>query len=548
MVCIRHRAGDCLDRSRRGATLPADGQTPAAGAVMFAYFLELGKALSADGLTLAVVGHGLTGDQFSIFRLDAARRTVTPLAKDVVTAGTLSAGALSANGRLLAVGAKLSGSVSLYDTISGRQIAQHGSAHASPVSAMAFAGDGFKLITADVDGTIKVWKDARKLSSTTAAAKAFKGHEAAVTHLGFSSDGRQLVSTSADKTARVWDMDHTGLALGHWNGPAASATHARFSADGQWIAAADGASVRLWDAATGKLVRALSSGGKARVYSVAFSPADNRLLAVGYGGQTDASYVAPLGHRWPPRARALAGSGRSDRLPAERELSARGALAFSPDGKYLVAGFGSPGLIAPNNLAVSTSPLKVWEVATRRMIRRLNGHGGYCVSLDFSRDGARLASGSRDGTAILWSTATWKALRTIRNADADSIYSSVYTQAGMVEDAAFSPDGKTLAIASREGTVQLFDVAPEHYISRSRGIPAPLMRWPFLRMGAPWQPAVATRQSASGISQTGAELMQMDLGNAAMGGVETLAFSPDGRQMLAGERHHSMVRRGRRVE
>ena len=83
-----------IDRDA-SATLPADGQTPAAGAVMFASFLELGKALSADGLTLAVVGHGLTGDQFSIFRLDAARRTVTPLAKDVVTAGTLSAGALA---------------------------------------------------------------------------------------------------------------------------------------------------------------------------------------------------------------------------------------------------------------------------------------------------------------------------------------------------------------------------------------------------------------------------------------------------------------------
>ena len=152
-----------IDRDA-SATLPADGQTPAAGAVMFASFLELGKALSADGLTLAVVGHGLTGDQFSIFRLDAARRTVTPLAKDVVTAGTLSAGALSANGRLLAVGAKLSGSVSLYDTdLRPPDRAAMRSAHASPVSAMAFAGDGFKLVTADVDGTIKVWEDARKL-------------------------------------------------------------------------------------------------------------------------------------------------------------------------------------------------------------------------------------------------------------------------------------------------------------------------------------------------------------------------------------------------
>ena len=61
---------------------------------------------------------------------------------------------------------------------------------------------------------------------------------------------------------------------------------------GNWIAAADGSSVRLWDAATGRLVRQLSAGDKGRVYSVAFSPTDNRLLAVGYGGQADVSYVA----------------------------------------------------------------------------------------------------------------------------------------------------------------------------------------------------------------------------------------------------------------
>ena len=399
---------------------------------------------------------------------------------------------------------------------------------------MAFAGDGFKLITADVDGTIKVWEDARKLSSTTAAAKAFKGHEAAVTHLGFSSDGRQLVSTSADKTARVWDMDHTGLALSALERSGSVCYAARFSADGQWIAAADGASVRLWDAATGKLVPVLSSGGKARVYSVAFSPADNRLLAVGYGGQTDASYVALWDIDGPRELAHLPAAADLTDFRLNESSGAVGALAFSPDGKYLVAGFGSPGLIAPNNLAVSTSPLKVWEVATRRMIRRLNGHGGYCVSLDFSRDGARLASGSRDGTAILWSTATWKALRTIRNADADSIYSSVYTQAGMVEDAAFSPDGKTLAIASREGTVQLFDVATGALHFALKGHSSSVNALAFSPDGR----TLATGGSDQTIRlwniQTGRELMQMDLGNAAMGGVETLAFSPDGRQMLAG--------------
>ncbi len=95
----------------------------------------------------------------------------------------------------------------MFDTATGRPIAQHGSAHASPISAMAFSGDGFKLVTADVEGTIKIWEDARKLTSKSAASMTLKGHEAAITHVGFSAAGKQLVSTSADKTARVWDMD-----------------------------------------------------------------------------------------------------------------------------------------------------------------------------------------------------------------------------------------------------------------------------------------------------------------------------------------------------
>jgi WD40 repeat protein len=70
-------------------------------------------ALSADGLTLAVVGHGPVGQQVSIFRLDATAKKVTPMAKDVGLGGTLKASALSLDGQRIAVGAKLSGWLSI---------------------------------------------------------------------------------------------------------------------------------------------------------------------------------------------------------------------------------------------------------------------------------------------------------------------------------------------------------------------------------------------------------------------------------------------------
>ena len=135
-------------------------------------------ALSPDGLTLAVVGLGSTGAMFSTFHLDTTANTVTPLAKEVkFSGGTLEAAALSPDGRLIAIGAKLSGSMYVSDCATGRRIAQHGSAHASPITALAFSSDGAKLASADSEGTIKIWSEIQKLNSRSAALRILKGHQ-----------------------------------------------------------------------------------------------------------------------------------------------------------------------------------------------------------------------------------------------------------------------------------------------------------------------------------------------------------------------------------
>ena len=253
---------------------------------------------------------------------------------------------------------------------------------------------------------------------------------------------------SADKTARVWDLENAGAAIRPLERlPACVRCVARFSPDGQLIAAADGSSVRLWDAATGRLVRELSAGDRSRDLTAWRSrPPTIACWPWGTADTADVSYVALWDIDAGTELARLPGATDLPDFRVDENTGAVGALAFSPDGKYLVAGFGSSGSFTP---ASSPNPLKVWEVATRRLIRRLNGHTGYCVSLDFSRDGKLLASGSRDGTAILWSTETWKATRTLQNPDQTT--QSPDRDCGTVEDVAFAPDGKTLAMASREG-------------------------------------------------------------------------------------------------
>ncbi len=494
-------------------------------------------ALSADGLTLAVGGYGNVGDLASIFRLDAAAKTVTPPATGVgVPPETLSCSALTVNGGRLAVGAMMSGNLAVLEATSGRLIGRHTSAHASSIRAIAFSGDGARLATADAEGTIKIWADLEKLDSKSAALLTLKGHQGAIHTVRFSTDGKRLVTSSAGKTARVWDLENAGAAIRPLEGLADDGSLdgtpvTRFSPDGQLIAAANGRSVRLWDAATGRLVKELSHGEKVRVSSVAFSPSDNRLLAVGYGGPSDVSYVA----LWDidaaaERARLTGATDLPDYYHTGEYQWQIGALEFSPDGKYLVAGFGSKRGINPR---ADPRPLKVWEVATRRLIRRLDGHANTCLSLDFSRDGTLLASGSHDGTAIIWSTKTWKAMHTLQNPDNSYLPGGWIT----VEDVAFSPDGKTLVLASYGGTVQLWDVATGKLLETLKGHSSAVMAVVFSPDG---------RTLASGSSdqtvrlwnvETRRELLQLDHGGVDLGlQMLSLAFSPEGRQLLTGWR------------
>jgi WD40 repeat protein len=70
-------------------------------------------------------------------------------------------------------------------------------------------------------------------------------------------------------------------------------------------------------------------------------------------------------------------------------------------------------------------------------------HGGHVVSLAFSPDGKKLASGSSDQTVRLWDVATGKQIGSLQG------------HQGGESSVAYSPDGKTLASGGGDKTVRL---------------------------------------------------------------------------------------------
>jgi WD40 repeat protein len=377
------------------------------------------------------------------------------------------------------------------------------------IKAVAFRPDGLTLLTAGQDRTA-LWE-----APPPGADALTLPHDSDVTAVAFSPDGKDLVTGCLDDTTRLWRAD-TGTAIGQ---PLRQGTPAKgvkgvygvmFSQDGRTVFTGGWGAGRLWDAATGRPIGQPIPGPPFRD-GVALSP-DGAILLTG---------LDTTARLW------STATGRPLGPPLELSEPV-GCVAFSPDGKTFLTGGAGSLRPAPNQI-FPDGEARLWDTATRRPVGAPLRQKGVVGKAVFSPDGKTVLT---DGLfeARLWDAATGRPLGPPRPQASPRL--------------AYGPDGKTVLVAVSPDSARLWDAATGAFV----GPPLPHRHGVTAAAFSPDGRLVATGTSRPfdlakiGDGQPWGEVCVWEAATGRRRGppasfpgpVHAVAFSPDGRRVVAG--------------
>lgn len=356
--------------------------------------------------------------------------------------------------------------------------------HKEPASVVAWSRDGRILASGDTSGFICIWD-----GQSGKLLRSWRGHAGEIVSLSFSAGDRLLASGGADTRLKIWSTkDYSELREIVWASP-----RAEFAPKGNSLAVATGGD--LWgqtglphnhcdlyliDAQTGEIARKMEHAA----HRVTWSPDGRHLLAAHKRNAVmvlDASTgkevavqenvhniqslafspdggLAVVGTRW---GALMFWDWRQNKAHYVREADQFfvSDLSFSPDGKRLAA-------------AMQKRITEIWNVAEARLETKLLGQPAEVRSVDFNPVNQMLATAALDRTVCLWNVTE----RRDYGRFATPIKGVMDSRFWDKSDAPlFSPDGATLLVAMKNGSVEAWDVD-----SQSRRFALPNAGYPVL--------------------------------------------------------------------
>ncbi|MEC4803288.1 MAG: AAA-like domain-containing protein [Jaaginema sp. PMC 1079.18] len=353
------------------------------------------------------------------------------------------AAAFSPDGKTIGI-TNIDNTVTLWDLECNLQRVFRG--HTTPVYAIAFHPDNDIIATGSIDGTLILWRKDGSIIKTINA------HEANVKSLQFSQDGSFLASGSWDKTVKLWKLDGTLINISR--GHDAAIWGIAIRPDGKEIASAGAESViRLWQTRNPfqqtiygvvGITRSLTFNGDGTIMATSGTEKNFQLW------QLDGTLIKTIkGH---------------DAAVTYLETSSDGQTLASSSEDHTVKLWSFDGTLldtlplhTATILSVAWHPQKpqliasttdgkvnIWDIPTRQS--RTYNYSDTNVpiwQITYSPDGQKSAIASNDGTVQIWQP------------DGTLIHQLESHQAAVLT-VAFHPDSQRLASGSGDTTVKLW--------------------------------------------------------------------------------------------
>ncbi len=361
------------------------------------------------------------------------------------------------------------------------------------MNAVAFSPDGQYFISGSGDNSVRLWHRA-----TVIAVKKYEGHSGSVNAVAFSPDGQYFISGSGDKTIHLWDRV-SGDLVTKYEGHTGSVNAVAFSPDGESIVTGSGDNtIRLWDRASSRLIRKINSLTDLifkdlnikGVHAVAFSP-DGQYIVSGGSGKLVSVWDQAKGNL----VRRYDGHSSSVH-----------SVAFSPDGQYLISGS-------------ADKTICLWDWGRENSVTKFGGNVSNVNSVAISNDNQHIISSHEDNTVRLWDRATGSLVKAFEKHN-DSVHS-----------VAFSSDGQYFVSGSRDKTIRLWDRVSGKQIKKYKGHTSGVLSTTFDHHG---------KYVVSGSGDNTIRLWDRDSGKQLKKfegeflSVHSVAFSPDSQYIVSG--------------